>query len=137
MDIIKAFDKAFSMKEEKGWDCIYVLIDIHDTIFKGNDPENKYEWIGESREALRMMSDRNDIYMILWSGAYNYELDRYYEKLAESNILFDCVNNNPEVGSTDLYCYENKIYFNVGIDDRFGFEPESDWKDIIDYLKVR
>lgn len=34
MDIIKSFENAFDKKKSKGWDKIYVLVDIHDTIFK-------------------------------------------------------------------------------------------------------
>lgn len=51
-------------------------------------------------------------------------------------IVFDYFNENPEADSNEYYCQSNKIYFNIGIDDRFGFEPEEDWKKIIDFLKI-
>ena len=38
------------------------------------------------------------------------------------------------IQDTDLYC-SDKIYFNVGIDDRFGFEPEKDWDKISYFLE--
>lgn len=33
---------------------------------------------------------------------------------------------------TALNRNEAKLYFNVGIDDKFGFEPETDWVKVIE-----
>ena len=32
--------------------------------------------------------------------------------------------------------FEVKLYFNVGIDDKFGFEPETDWIKVIKVIGV-
>lgn len=34
MSIQKAFEAAFRRKQEKAWDKIYVVVDIHDTILQ-------------------------------------------------------------------------------------------------------
>ncbi len=53
-------------------------------------------------------------------------------------IKFDYVNENPEIHalSSDPKSsdFSDKFYFNVGIDDKFGFDPESDWVDLYDFL---
>ena len=57
--------------------------------------------------------------------------------MALNGVKFDYVNSNPEVGATDILDPSEKLYFNVGIDDKFGFEPDTDWKGvslIADYL---
>lgn len=133
MNIVKVFESAFNQMKVKGWDKIYVLVDIHDTIFKASYHNETFEWVGNAKQVLQMMSQRDDIYLILWSGSWNEWLNRYNRKLIDNGIIFDEVCTNSEVQSSDLYCSENKIYFNVGIDDRFGFEPE-DWDLIMEFL---
>jgi hypothetical protein len=44
------------------------------------------------------------------------------------------VNINSETENTDLSDFTEKTYFNVGIDDKFGFDAEIDWKITYDYL---
>ena len=42
--IVKAFKNALERKKEQGWEKIYILIDIHDTIFKAcYENEETYE----------------------------------------------------------------------------------------------
>ena len=59
-------------------------------------------------------------------------------KLDENDIHFDYVNENPEIHalSSDPKSsdFSDKFYFNVGIDDKFGFDPENDWVDLYDFL---
>lgn len=136
MNIIKSFESAFDKKKSKGWDKIYVLVDIHDTIFKGNCGvgEEKFEWLPGAEKALRKLSSRKDICLILWSATHKDMLSKYWFKLFSHDIVFRYINSNPEVQDTDLYC-SDKIYFNVGIDDKFGFEPEKDWDKISYFLE--
>ena len=44
MSILKAFIKAFEKKEERGWDKIYVFVDVHETVLYPT-----YELNGEKR----------------------------------------------------------------------------------------
>ena len=42
--------------------------------------------------------------------------------------------NHAKVGNTSFQNFEVKLYFNVGRDDKFGFEPETDWVKVIEVL---
>lgn len=135
MGVIKAFEKAFGEKERKNWDKIYVLVDLHDTIMHGVHQENEiYWWYEWSLIALKMMSMRDDISLILWTGSHKDKIDGFLAEMNKRGITFDYVNENPEVKDDEFYCGRNKLYFNVGIDDRFGFDPETEWKEIVEYL---
>jgi hypothetical protein len=76
--------------------------------------------------------------LILWTSSSEYAIFDYKIVFERNNIKFDYVNCNPEVErqSTDPETLDlsSKYYFNIGIDDKFGFEPETDWKLIYDYL---
>jgi hypothetical protein len=57
-------------------------------------------------------------------------MDMYRSHFAEEGIRFDYANENPEVGKTSFQNFEVKLYFNVGIDDKFGFEANEVLKKI-------
>ena len=52
----------------------------------------------------------------------------------EEGIRFDYANENPEVGKTSFQNFVVKLYFIVGIDDKFGFVAETDWLKLIEVL---
>ena len=135
MNIAKAFEVAFNRKKEKNWEKIYVVVDIHDTILRASyENEETYDYYPYAREALQLMTNRDDICMILWSGCYEEKMAEYRSHFAENGIHFDYVNENPEVSKTSFQNFETKLYFNVGIDDKFGFEPETDWVIVIEAI---
>lgn len=134
MNIIKAFEAAFYRAKENNWDYIVVLVDIHDTIFKATySKEENYEYIGKSKDALQVMSARKDIKIILWSSTFSKI--QYILQLDKDNIIVDAFNRNIDgIENTEIACFDEKPYFNVGIDNAFGFDPERDWDDIYNYL---
>lgn len=135
MNIIKAFEKAFAQKERLGWDKIYVLVDVHDTIMSGvHKKDEPYLWYDMALVGLKMLSSRDDICLIMWTGSHDTRIRQTLAELEKRGIHFDYVNENPETEDNDFYCSTSKIYFNVGIDDRFGFEAEKDWADIVRFL---
>ena len=136
MSIKKAFEAAFKRKREKNWAKIYVLVDIHDTILHATygDAET-YEYLPLAKEALQLLSFRDDVCLILWSGCYEATMEAYRQRFAADDIWFDYLNENPEVVNTSFQNFEAKLYFNVGIDDKFGFDAEHDWKDVIEAIK--
>lgn len=139
MNIIKAFDAAFKRMKEKNWDCIYVLVDIHGTIFKPSyNNEEKFETYPYAKEALHLMSESKKIKIILWSSTKRSWMNDYWLALTPE-VYADFLNGNDdvEVGPDDpeQMDFSKKFYFNIGIDDKFGFEPETDWKEIYEYLK--
>lgn len=135
MNICKAFDIAFERASKNNWDCIYVVVDIHDTIVKACwENEETYQYFPWAKECLGLMSKLKSIKMILWSSSYNEKIEDYVNNFKKYGITFDYINKNPEVENTKLACFDKKLYFNVGIDNAFGFEAETDWKTIYDYL---
>jgi hypothetical protein len=135
MSIANAFEAAFQRKHEKGWQKIYVVVDIHDTILRAcYDQEEIYDYMPHAKPALQLMTNRDDICLILWSGCYKDRLEEYRQHFSEDGIRFDYVNENPEVLNTSFQCFEDKLYFNVGIDDRFGFDPETDWRQVLEAI---
>ena len=137
-NIIRTFDTAYEKFQRKGWDRLYVVVDIHDTIFKScyYDKE-EYLYFPAAREALRLLSNRDDIILILWSSSYTVNIFKYIDRLEKDKIHIDYVGENPEVDDTRLASFKSKFYFNVGIDNKFGFDPESEWKDIYYYFVAK
>ena len=136
MDIIGAFEAAFYRARKNNWDYIVVLVDIHDTIFKGTySEEENFEYLGKAKEALQLMTRMPNIKMILWSSSYPEKLRDYRMHMLWDDIEFDAINENIEgIENTKLACFDKKLYFNVGIDNAFGFDPERDWNNIYNYL---
>lgn len=137
--IIKAIKKAFDQAELKKWDKTYWGIDVHDTIIipnyeHGNIPTEFYP---NAIEALQLISKRSDISRILYTCSHPNEIEVYLELFKTHDIHFHFVNENPEIKNHGYGCYDKKIYFNVLIDDKSGFDPYTDWQKIIDYLKTK
>ena len=142
-NIIKSFEDAFGRSKAKNWDRVYVMVDLHGTIFKPcYHNEEKFEYYPWAKETLQLMSKFNndgvDIILILWTSSTVKSLKPYWRKFFEDDIYFAYTNENPEVTAqpTDPKSsnFDNKYYFNVGLDDKFGFDPEHDWAEIYKFL---
>lgn len=122
---------------EKEWDKVYVLVDIHNTIFKPSYRNKEtYEWFQGAKETLQYMTQCKELCLILWTSSHEEKIKEYLNVFEENGIHFDYVNENPEVKNDDLSCFDGKLYFNIGIDDKFGFCGErGDW-DIV-YMRLR
>ena len=108
--IIKAFNTAHEKKLVNHWDKNYVLVDIHATILKPSyHNEEKFEFYPYAKEVLRLLSIKKDYSLILWTSTYHDKIE----------------------------CFDEKTYFDIGIDDKFGFEPETDWEEIFYYLNKK
>lgn len=141
MNIIKTFDAALERMQEKKWDCIYVMIDIHGTIFKPcYKEEEKFEYYPYAKSTLKLMSDSDKIKIILWSSTKRTVMNSYFLAMLPE-IYVDFINGNDDVQATkddvETMDFSIKPYFNVGIDDKFGFEPETDWKELHNYLEIK
>lgn len=135
MDIRKAFEAAFIRMREKNWEKIYVAVDIHDTILRAcYDNEETYDYFPLAKETLQAMSLRQDICLILWSSCHRDKLAEYARHFQDDGITFDYINENPEVENTHLQNFGEKLYMNVGLDDKFGFDAETDWATICQVL---
>ena len=135
MDIRNSFDRAFARMHRRNWEHIYVLVDIHDTIFEACYHEKEeHKWYPYAKEALELMSYASNICLILWTSTHRKDLVEYNDFFVNNHIMFDFININPETKNNDLSCFDEKTYFNVGIDDKFGFDAETDWETVYNYL---
>jgi len=75
--------------------------------------------------------------MILWTCSYPSEIKKYTNKFSNDGIYFHHVNENPGISSNmgNFGYYEQKFYFNLLFEDKAGFNPEMEWKEIYKYLK--
>jgi len=143
-NIIKSFEDAFGRSKAKGWDRVYVMVDLHGTIFKPcYHNEEKFDYYPWAKETLQLMTKFEykhdfDIMLILWTSSTLESLKAYFERFRNDNIYFHYVNKNPDVvaQSSDpkSSTFVDKFYFNVGLDDKFGFDPEHDWAEIYKFL---
>lgn len=134
--IIEAIKNAEKKAKERGWEKTYWLIDIHETIIKPDWKKGgKTEFYPGAIEALKLLSERKDVVLILWTSSWPDEIERYRILFASCGINFNYVNENPEVVSEAYGYYEDKPYFNVIWDDKSGFCPEIDLPLIFKYLE--
>lgn len=133
--IVKTFKTAFERKEERGWDRIYVVVDIHETILKPNYGGLSTEFYDYAVDVLRLLSDREDVKLIIWTCSKAEDIEVYQKLFKSENIHFDYVNDNPEVkGKLNWGDYDAKMYTNVLLDDKAGFSADHDWLPILGFL---
>jgi hypothetical protein len=127
-----AIKRAFEKARSRDWTKLYVIVDVHDTIVsanysKENLPTNFYP---HAKEVLQYLSTRSDIVLILWTSSHEKSLAEYQEFFFGHNIYFLYTNENPEVVTDpNGYCnYDKKMHFDIMIEDKAGFVPETDWQ---------
>jgi hypothetical protein len=105
------------------------MVDAHDTIFKGKYEANQdFDIYPGCLEVLKWISDRNDQVLILWTSSYREHIDEIVSYFRDKHgIHIDYVNKNPICADTAYGSFIKKFYFNIGLDDKFGFEGETDW----------
>ncbi len=139
--IIRQFDKQFELlegKRSRGWDRIYVAVDIHETMMIPTwTPTLSTEFYEHALDALRLISEDPDVCLILWSCSLKEVNEQYQKLLLGLGVNFHYINENPECKSTSYADFESKLYFSVGLDDKFGFIPEEDWFEIREYFRDR
>jgi len=102
-------------------------VDVHGTIIPSGEHE-KFSFICDTaKEVLQWMSKRKEFRLILWTSSYTPEYNRVVNWLETNGIAIHYVNSNPEAKDTERACFARKPYYNIVLDDRAGFEPQSDW----------
>jgi hypothetical protein len=134
--IVNYIQKMFNHSFEKQWYETYWAFDLHGTIIKPTYKGTEVIYYPWAKKTLQLLTTRQDIKMILWTSSYPEEITQYIGKFFYDKIRFDAVNENPGISSKhgNFGYYENKFYFNVLLDDKAGFDPETEWKEIYDYL---
>lgn len=139
MSIIKAFENAYRKKGERNWDKIYVFVDIHETIlyptYSKDETDGKFYPF--SKETLIMLSERDDVSLGIYSCTSIKRLTKYLDFFRSHNIKFEHININNETKDTKYADFSQKPYFDVLIDDKAGFNGETDWAEISVFKKRR
>jgi hypothetical protein len=141
MGIVKAINQSFLDKERKGFDKTYYFFDIHGTILKpnykaGDIPKEFYPY---AKEVLKFITGISDIVMCLYTCSHTHEVKEYLEFFKNEGIVFTYINENPEV-VTDLNgygCYDTKPYMNVLFEDKSGFDSETEWEEVLVFMKEK
>lgn len=134
--LVKYLDKLLKMKEDKGWKHLYFMVDVHNTIIKPTyDSSDRFEYFPYAQETLRLLSSRSDVKLIMWTSTYPVTIESYQEQFKDSGIIFDFVNENSDIKNDSIRYFDTKFFYDIGIDDKFGFEAEKDWKEVYEYLK--
>lgn len=135
MSISTAIQTALDKREAKGWDKTYIAVDLHDTVVKSTyTTDGKFEIIQEAIRPLKYLTSRDDIVLILWTASSKEQLTQILADLNELGIIFDYFNENPEVTNTSYADFSGKLFFDILIDDKAGFEI-SDWRALHNSLK--
>ena len=90
-----------------------------------------------AREALELITNDPEIVNILWTCTSDENVRKYYDYFKSININFDYINENPEIVNTKLACFQKKMYCSAGFDDKFGFNPLTDWYPIWNFFWCR
>lgn len=136
-EIVETIKTAHSVKEDRNWDTLYVIIDIHGTVMKPNYDGKSDEWYPHALDVLRYQSEQPVYKLIMWTCSIEEDRNHYVELLKARGINIDYVNENPEViGKLQWGDYTTKMYANIGYDDKFGFNPHKDWIAIKEYYGI-
>jgi hypothetical protein len=136
--IIKALNNLEKIKLLRGWDRTFWAFDIHGTLIKPNYTSERIptELYEHAIDVLKLLTDDPEVCLMLYTCSHPSEIKEYVEFFNSHGINFEYVNVNPEV-KTDLGgygCYDKKPYFNILFEDKAGFDPESDWIEVLNWL---
>lgn len=135
--ITRAIENCFRLSKEKGWNKTYWAFDIHGTILKPTFQKGivSTEFYPHAKEVMQLLGKDKSIVKILYTCSYPHEIEEYITYFAANGIHFDYINNNADVVDGGYGYYHDKFYFNVLMDDKAGFDGETDWKLIYEMLK--
>lgn len=137
MSLITYITKTYESKERRGWKTIYWLIDLHDTIIPGNYTKNNdgKQFYPYAKETLQLLSKRQDTVLILWTSGHLQPSYDAMDWMKEQGINFTYLNANPLEKDTELCDFTKKMYFNILLDDKSGYDGEKDWESIYNLMK--
>lgn len=135
MRLISYIEKVFNGLNNGSFKCIYIMVDVHNTILKPTfDKKETFEYFPYAKETLKLLSDNENIKLIMWTSSYDEKIQMYLKHFEENGITFNFVNENKEYGNVSFACFDTKFYYDIGIDDKFGFDAENDWEEIYTFL---
>lgn len=130
-----AIRRAYATMNERNWDTVYWAIDLHGVCLESNYENGGYTFINDMvLPGLLAISKRPESKIILWSSCHEHEQPAILAFMEEHGVKIHDFNKNPEVQNTKTGNFDTKFYFSVLLDDKAGFEPETDWDVIVDTL---
>lgn len=135
--VSQLFKEQFERKVKRGWDLIYVVVDWHDTLMPATYTlkERNFNYFPYCIEALKRLSDKEDVRIILFTSSYQKDCYYLIEDLFSKGIHVDFINENPDEKNTPTGDFSRKFYYNILLDDKAGFDPLTDWKEINDLFE--
>lgn len=131
-----AIKRAYQTMHDRNWDTVYWAIDLHGVCLKSNYENGGYEFINDdARLGLLAISSRPESRLILWSSCHEFEQPAIISFMEGHGIKIHGFNKNSEVENTKTGNFDTKFYFSILLDDKAGFEPETDWQLIINTLQ--
>ncbi len=138
--LVSWIENMFEHAKKKQWFETYHFYDLHGVISKPDyrKKSKKIDYYPYAKETLQILTQRKDIILVLFTSSYPYEIETYVKQFSESNIIFNYVNENPEITEAkgNFGYYEKKPYYNFFADDKCGFNPYRDWKFLFEYYST-
>ena len=134
--LIDSLDQCLESAIRKGWNNIFIAVDIHDTIVKGNyrTDELPTDFLPMAKETLQMLTKYPNVTLLLYTCSHIPEIQKYFKFFEANDIHFKYCNENPDVPNNALGDYTKKMYFNVLLDDKGCFNGKTEWPIIYDYF---
>jgi hypothetical protein len=129
-----AIENAYKRAVKQGWDRIYWAIDLHDTVIQPSyEPDKIGDAFPHAIDTLLWLLSLPETRIILWSSMSKEELITHRNELLgvfgnPDGKVF--LNENPECGATRYANFDQKMYFNVLLDDKAGFRADRGWQRI-------
>ncbi len=135
--ITQLFNEAWKKKEKRGWQYVYIMVDLHGVVLPSNyHSSNDLRFINSYAEkCLRYLSDADDVILILWSSSHETEIEAVRLWLLQKDIGFNYVNENPLEKNTNYADFSKKPYFSIVLDDKAGFDPDVDWQELATWIE--
>ena len=134
--ILKAVERMYRRKAEKGYSKVFIYIDLHETVMLPNYKNNDIVYYSYAKETLQLLSKLDNVVLGIYSSSYHKSIAQYQKEFKKEGINFIYFNANPEVQDTEYGCFsKGKFYFDLLIEDKAGFDAETEWKILYDYFK--
>ena len=115
MGLLRVIKESAKIGRAKEWYETYWAFDFHSTIIKPTYDLNdrKIDYYPYAKEAMQLITLRDDIITIAWTSSFPNEIKDYEEQFTKDGIQFDHIGRNPEISSSlgNFGYYKDKFYF--------------------------
>ena len=126
--IDKAIHRAYDTMHKRKWDKIYWAVDLHGTCLESNYKNSDFNFINEECiDTLRYLSSLPESVIIVWSACYDSDFEKVKALFNKHEINIHYFDENLSIQNTATGNFDQKFYFSVLLDDKAGFDPDTDW----------